>query len=328
MGNASRPVQRDPVPAAVRIGLWIILATTSWVARAQEPERRVPGSPARQVEESPEKTTSIPSPARANRRIHDIPLESDNLTFRPTVLIRRGTSQGSGTIIASLDADTLILTASHVVRGTGPIQVELHRYNLGIERASQTSGNWPRHVAAEVAASDAAADLAILRVRNMIALPFVARLADVEREPETNATLTSVGIDLGAKLSSWKTRLVEVLWFELNDGGKDRPFLVTAKIPEHGRSGGGLFDKDGQLVGVCVGHAELVKGEADGRFLLGREARKLLENHELTSVIDRSEARRARLARNAATAGRHLTRSPHSAVTPTEAKGATDPPKP
>jgi len=137
-----------------------------------------------------------------------------------------------------------------------------------------------------------------------------------------------VGIDLGAKLSSWKTGLVEVLWFGLIDGGKDRPFLVTDKIPEHGRSGGGLFDRDGQLVGVCVGHAELVKGRRRGVFSSVESARKLLENNELTSVIDRSEARRARLARNGATTGRRLPRSPHSAVTPTEAKGATDPPKP
>ena len=209
---------------------------------------------------STEKTHSMTWPIRPSKRIQDIPLESDNLTFRPTVLIRRGASQGSGTIIASLDADTLVLTASHVVRGSGPIQVEFHRYNLGVEKASHYSGNWPRHVAAEVAASDTAADLAILRIRSMVALPYVARLAAAENDPETNATLTSVGIDLGAKLSSWKTRLVETLWFELNDGGKDRPFLVTAKIPEHGRSGGGLFDKDGQLVGVCVGHAELERG--------------------------------------------------------------------
>jgi S1-C subfamily serine protease len=309
------------------VGLCVILSTSSGEAGAQEPRTDHPESPARQVEESPAKIGTIPSVAQSNKRLQDVPLESDNLTFRPTVLIRRGTSQGSGTIIASLDGETLILTASHVVRGTGPIQVELHRYNLGIERVSNTSGNWPRQVTAESVASDASADLAILRIRNMVALPYVARLATGDDEPATNAALTSVGIDLGSKLSSWKTRLVEVLWFELNDSGNDRPFLVTAKIPEHGRSGGGLFDKDGQLVGVCVGHAELVKGRRMGVFSSIESARRLLDDHELTSVIDRSEARRARLARNPISPGRHLGRSPRSAVTPTEAKGATALPK-
>ena len=85
-----------------------------------------------------------------------------------------------------------------------------------------------------------------------------------------------MGIDLGSKLSSWKTHLVEVLGLELNEGGTDRPFLVTARIPEHGRSGGGIFDKHGKLVGVCVGHAELVKGRRMGVFSSVENVRELL----------------------------------------------------
>ena len=236
-------------------------------------------------------------------------LESDNWTFRPTVLIRRGTSQGSGTIIASLDGETLILTAAHVIRGHGPILVELHRYNLGVEHLPTSPGKWPRQVPAEQVASDTAADIAIVRVRNMVALPFVARLGAGDEDPSSNTDLTSVGIDLGAKLSSWKTHLVEVLWFELNESGTDRPFLVTARIPEHGRSGGGLFDQNGKLVGVCVGHAELVKGKRMGVFSSVDNVRELLRENELTSVIDQSEAaRKARLARNQPAASRHLTR--------------------
>ena len=92
------------------------------------------------------------------------------------------------------------------------------------------------------------------------------RLASADDEPRTTADVTSVGIDMGSKLSSWKTRLVDIFWFELNDSGNERPFLVTAKIPEHGRSGGGLFDADGTLVGVCVGHAEMVQGRRMGVF--------------------------------------------------------------
>ena len=204
-------------------------------------------------------------------------LEADNLTFRPTVLVRRGTSQGTGTIIASIDAETLVLTAAHVVRGTGEIKVELHRYNLGLERSSTQSGRWPRLVSAECVATDAAADIAVLRLRNMVALPYVSHLASADDEPRTTADVTSVGIDMGSKLSSWKTRLVDIFWFELNDSGNERPFLVTANIPEHGRSGGGLFDADGTLVGVCVGHAEMVQGRRMGVFSLSESVRELLE---------------------------------------------------
>jgi len=269
-----------------------------------------------------------PTAARSKKRPLDAVIESDNWTFRPTVLVRRGTSQGTGTIIASVDGVTLVLTAGHVIRGRGPISVELHRYNLGIEHRPSVPGKWPQEVVAEPVATDTLSDLAILRLRDMIALPFVARLGPEEAEPASNAGLTSVGIDLGSKLSSWNTQLVEVLWFELNDSGTDRPFLVTARIPEHGRSGGGLFESSGTLVGVCVGHAELVKGKRMGVFSSVENVRQLLREHELTSVIERSEARQARLARNADLAGRRLTRPSHSVVTPTEATREAGAPQP
>jgi len=305
-------------------GLLLILLGAGWNGPGDEPESagRAQTTSEKQGRSATSETTSLGASALAGgkRRLQNQVLESDNWTFRTTVLIRRGTSQGSGTIIASLDGETLILTAAHVIRGQGPILVELHRYNLGIEHLPTSPGKWPRHVPGEQAASDTAADIAIVRVRNMVTLPFVARLGAGDEYPPLKADLTSVGIDLGAKLSSWNTHLVEVLWFELNDSGTDRPFLVTARIPEHGRSGGGLFDQHGKLVGVCVGHAELVKGKRMGVFSSVENVRELLRENELTSIIDQSEAaRKERLARSQP-ASRHLIRPSRSAVTPTEAR--------
>ena len=77
----------------------------------------------------------------------------DDRTFRPTVIVRKKASQGSGTVIASVEGETLILTAAHVVEGTGPLWVELHRYNFGVEK-SEPSAAWPLAVKAEVAATD------------------------------------------------------------------------------------------------------------------------------------------------------------------------------
>ena len=299
------------------LGLLLFTCRTEQLCLADDP------GPENQSTADDQTKKSTAPEARLKRRKLDKVVESDNWTFRPTVLVRRGSSQGTGTIIASLDRETLVLTAGHVIRGRGPILVQLHRYNLGIEQQPTIPGKWPRQVVAEQVAVDNLADLAILRLRDMIALPFVARLAPDDFEPASNTGLTSVGIDLGAKLSSWNTQLVEILWFELNDSGTDRPFLVTTRIPEHGRSGGGLFDSSGTLVGVCVGHAELVKGKRMGVFSSIENVRQLLREHELTSVIERSEARRARLARNGAAAKR-LGHSSRSAVTPTDAMHETD----
>jgi S1-C subfamily serine protease len=250
---------------------------------------------------------------------------SDDWTFRPTVLVRRGSAQGSGTIIASVEGQTLILTAAHVVEDTGPIAIELHRYNLGLERSPAPAGAWPRSIRATLVASDPAADLAILRIDGLAALPYVARLAPPRREVVVDSIVTSIGIDLGTRPSSWSTRLVEALWFELNDNRDERLFLITARVPEHGRSGGGLFLPDGELVGVCIGHAELFRGRRQGVFASRESIRRLLIENDLAPVIERSELRRSRLGRGPSrrppTVGVGPARPATSPVTPTRSVG-------
>jgi S1-C subfamily serine protease len=219
---------------------------------------------------------------------------SDDWTYRPTVVIRRGTSQGTGTIIASIDGETLVLTAAHVVRDQGPIVVELHRFNLGVERFAAQPGPWPRLVQAKVAASDSAADLAVLRIEKTRALPYVARLAHKDTDPPAGSKVTSIGIDLGTELAAWSGLVVETLSFKLNGSRDERQFLITDQIPEHGRSGGGLFGDGGELVGVCVGHAEVLKGRRMGVFVSLDSIRLLLEDHKLAQAIARSDVRQAR----------------------------------
>ncbi len=252
--------------------------------------RRAPGA----------STRPTPRGARARKPLDPV-VASDDDTFRPTVVVRRGTSQGSGTIVASVDDDTLVLTASHVVRAEGPILVELHRYNLGLERRPNAPGKWPRRVPAELVGDDPAGDVAIVRVRKMVALPYVARLSDAGQDAlPADSVLTSVGIDLGTKLSSWRSELVETASFQLNESEIDRPFLITARTPEHGRSGGGLFTDQGRLVGVCVGHAEMIQGRRMGVFASIDSVRRILREHDLAAVVDRSTAHRARPGRSPA----------------------------
>jgi hypothetical protein len=210
------------------------------------------------------------------------------------VLVRRAKSQGSGTIIASVDGQSLVLTAAHVVHNPGPIFVELHRYNLGLEKTATAPGPWPRRVSAELLAADQAADLAILRIAKLRALPYVARLTQDHTVLPAGSIVSSIGIDLGKSLTGWSTRLIETVKFELNGHKEQRPFLITEKIPEHGHSGGGLYLANGELVGVCIGHSELVKGKEMGVFASRESVRLLLVDRKLTAVIARSESRRAR----------------------------------
>jgi S1-C subfamily serine protease len=289
-GRAGAWVRRGAAACLVA-GLWSGIGPEASSAPGPSPDE--PTRPSSGPVQAPRAAASRRPTARVSPSGGLIP--SDDWTFRPTVVVRRGTSQGSGTIIASVDGETLVLTAAHVVRETGPIAVELHRYNLGLERTHAPPGAWPQPVDAEPAAIDAAADLAILRIEGLAALPYVARLAAPRREPAIDAIVTSIGIDPGTHLSSWSSRLVEVLWFELNDTRDERLFFITARPPEHGRSGGGLFLPDGELVGVCVGHTELVRGRRLGVFASQESIYRLLLAHDLDAVIYRSERHRSRL---------------------------------
>jgi S1-C subfamily serine protease len=269
--------------------------------------------------------TSRPSELRTRARQ---PLASDNLTFRPTVLIRKGNSQGSGSVIASVNGETLVLTVVHVVQEPGDLTVELHRYNLGLERRN-AGGTWPRVVQAEIVAQDADADVAILRIRGMVALPYVARLAEGEDEPAPGTAVTSLGIDLATNLSSWSAKVVGVARRDLKHTGQERPFLVTDRGPEHGRSGGGLFRGDGRLVGVCVGRIEQSSGRWIGIFASGESIRRLIQEQQLGAAIARSEKWHVAHNRREAPTGRTpITETQHRPLTPTKRAVEPSPPAP
>jgi len=267
------------------------------------------------------RATAAPPAERRSAAGRDAVLPSDDWTFRPTVMIRRGTSQGTGTVIASVDGETLVLTAAHVVRGRDPLTIELHRYNLGLE-GRDAPGPWPRVIPAQVAATDPSADVAILRVSKMTALPYVARILDAGKEvaPKEWSTVTSLGIDLGARLSSWDSVLVETARIKLGDSDHTRPFLITARPPEHGRSGGGLFTAEGRMIGVCIGHAEMVKGRRMGVFSSIDNARRLIRENHLTALLARSSARHAARRRAVAAPSQAERLSPE--LIPTDAREA------
>ncbi len=233
---------------------------------------------------APARADDPPAPSRATPPGHD-------LTFRPTVMVRRGKHQGSGTVIASIPGESLVLTASHVLAGDGPLYIEVHRYNLGLERRQPAEG-WPREIPARVVALDKAADLAVLRVTGFEAMPFVARIAPGPGEPPRGEAVVSVGIDLGETLASWGSRVFDYAKIDMGNGGGSRPFLLVEKPPEHGRSGGGLFTTDGTVVGVCVGRAEVVRGRRFGVFASSESIRRILREHDLDAAVARSVARR------------------------------------
>jgi S1-C subfamily serine protease len=227
----------------------------------------------------------------------DQPKPNHDRTFRPSVLIRQGKSLGSGTIIASVEGTTLILTASHVVDGSESIFLEFHRFNLGLEKTVSSAG-FPKKLLARIVARDIDADLAIVEIKGELAFPYVARLGPGDGPPTNGTKVTTIGFDRGERLIGFGTRIKGVEKIEMREGGGARAFLVTEDPPEHGRSGGGLFLANGALVGVCVARAELQKGRKIGLFATLGNVKELIEgDEELKSVLSRSARRLRSVAR-------------------------------
>lgn len=230
----------------------------------------------------------------------DLPGPLDDVIFRPTVMVRKGNSRGSGTIIASTKGRSLILTAAHVIDGPGRAAIELHRFNLGIE-GRKLGGSWPKVIPVKILVADLNADVAVLMVEGLARLPYVARLNDTLADPLPDGfSVTSVGIDQASDLNSWDSRIRGTALLSRNladEGGSaftspsgnqgqapshdPRLFVITEHPPIQGRSGGGLYSSDGRLLGVCVGRIEVksTRGEERtiGLFASGQSIQRVLE---------------------------------------------------
>jgi hypothetical protein len=71
---------------------------------------------------------------------------------------------------------------------------------------------------------------------------------------------------------------------DIGKGGGARPFTVTTRPPEHGRSGGGLFRADGTVIGSCTGRFDLKPGQKVGLFATMTSIRRLIRENGLERV--------------------------------------------
>jgi len=73
----------------------------------------------------------------------------------------------------------------------------------------------------------------------------VAPVAPADKPMEVGESATSVGCEHGANPTAWPTQITAI------DRYQGPPNIEAARAPVEGRSGGGLFNATGQLVGVC-----------------------------------------------------------------------------
>lgn len=165
---------------------------------------------------------------------------SDADLIASTVRLRiedpNGWSCGTGTIIDAREGEALILTCGHLFRdskGKGRVQVDL----FGPQS--------PKGIAGQVISYDAdRLDVGLVSIRTTSPVR-VARVAPPGYEVKKGEQVTSVGCNNGDDPTVRRSRVTSLDKF----GGA--PNVEVAGLPVQGRSGGGLFSRDGYVIGVC-----------------------------------------------------------------------------
>ncbi len=161
-------------------------------------------------------------------------------TASSVVTVRTSFGQGSGVVV---EPSGLIVTNNHVVRGTTRVEVE---------SATGTS------MSAEVIASDEFQDLAILRPSGDPG-PGVQIVEDTAGPPAAGSSVFAIGSPFGYQ----NTVTAGVVSAFREENG--RPLIQFDAPINPGNSGGGLFDLDGQLIGIPT----LIRSPIPGNVGLG-----------------------------------------------------------
>jgi thiol-disulfide isomerase/thioredoxin len=160
-------------------------------------------------------------------------------TVRLRVHDGQGFGVGTGTIIDVHGEEALVLTCGHLFRdtdGKGEIEVDLF------------VGGQTRTVPGQVIDYDAdARDIALVAIRPGFSVQPV-RVIAAGQQVQNGQSAFSFGCDRGADPSRRDTRVTGIDKYNQHLGVSN---LEIAGAPIDGRSGGGLFDPNGTLIGVC-----------------------------------------------------------------------------
>ena len=146
-----------------------------------------------------------------------------------------GHSYGTGTIVDAQGGEALILTCGHIFRdadGKGAILVELE------------GGHGTREVQGTLISFDLKRDLGLVSIRPDGPVE-AARIAPAEQQVQMGDRVLNVGCNHGDAASARRSHVTGI------DKYLGPPNIEVAGLPVEGRSGGGLFNERGQLIGVC-----------------------------------------------------------------------------
>jgi thiol-disulfide isomerase/thioredoxin len=243
---------------------------------AESQETREDSQETRDKRREPETFAQQTSPALDSRLSSLDSFDSpDAQLLASTARIRvedpQGISYGTGTIISARHGEAIVLTCGHLFResqGRSPVQIELFEAAAASPRVAEV-------MQGEVLGYDLTRDVGVVRIRPnrpIQAAPLASR--DLALQPGDKAA--SVGCDHGKEPTVWQTRLTAINRYI---GPAN---VEAAGTPVQGRSGGGLFNARGELIGVCFAADD--KGN-EGLYVGVPAIYEELDRLQLTSVV-------------------------------------------
>jgi S1-C subfamily serine protease len=206
-----------------------------------------------------------------------------------------GVNFGTGTIVESREGRTTILTCGHLFRkldDKSVIEVDVFH------------GSQHETFVGRVQRYDLEADVGLLWIPTTQTLP-VAAVAGMPLSPTVGQHVFSVGCSGGEPPSKLQHRVTSLNRYL----GPDN--IECTGVPIQGRSGGGLFDTAGQLIGVCI-----AADQRDQRGLYSglKPIHELLVQAKLSHLLPRTEAAPPADALAVRDATPKVTRSPKPVV--------------
>jgi len=204
-----------------------------------------------------------PAPPAANEAA--ISAEPMDSSVRIRVITNGRIDLGSGTVISSKAGLTRILTCAHIFKEfTDDSRIEVDVFERG--------GATP--YTASLIKFDPTSDLGLISIPTANVVPQV-RVAGKKATPHVGEMVAAIGCSGGAEPTRQQATVTDIDKYE----GPHN--LLCTGVPVRGRSGGGLFNQNGEIIGVCSAADEQVqRGFYSGLLAI----HKLLDENQLTGL--------------------------------------------
>lgn len=217
----------------------------------------------------PIRQQSSSDPSKLQDRVPSLAVDPKEMAQRATVRIRvdepNSQAVGTGTIIDTNQGEALVVTCGHLFRGLGP--------NPSISVECFDAGKAVAFPAQLIYFEAGDKDIGLISFRPGRSVTTVPLLDRTKRVQEGDRVF-SLGCDHGSDPSRRDSRITKLNRY------LGPPNIEVAGMPVQGRSGGGLFNESGELIGICyAADTDLDEGLYAGPEVIYEQLAKLGLQH-------------------------------------------------